>query len=177
MTQTILYIAASVDGYIAGPNGEIDWLSLVDREGEDYGYDAFYASVDAIVSGSKTYELAASFGQWPYPGKPTFVFTRRPLKSDRDDVFFLSEEVDSAMEKIKAQGFQRVWLLGGGELVRSFLQHGLIDEYIISTIPVVLGAGIQLFPPPVPEQRLELISSRQYESGLVQVHYRNRQSQ
>lgn len=171
--QTILYIAASVDGYIAGPNGEIDWLSMVDRDGEDYGYYQFYDSVDAIVSGSKTYDLANSFGEWPYPGKPTFVFTRRSLKSKRDDVFFLSEPVDSAMEKIKAQGFQRVWLLGGGELVRSFLQHKLIDEYIISVIPIILGAGISLFPPATPEQQLELVSSRHYESGLVQVHYRN----
>ena len=173
MMQVVLYIAASLDGYIAGPNGEIDWLSLVDREGEDYGYTEFYQSVDAIISGSKTYELAVSFPEWPYPGKPTFVFTRRPLKSERDDVSFLSEEVDSAMEKIKAQGFQRVWLLGGGELVRSFLQHGLIDEYIISTIPIILGEGVPLFPPPTPEQSLELISSRQYESGLLQAHYRN----
>jgi dihydrofolate reductase len=174
--QVILYIGASLDGYIAGPNGEIDWLSMVDREGADYGYNEFYQSVDAVVSGGKTYELALSFPEWPHPGKPTFVFTRRPLKSERDDVFFLSEEVDQAMEKIKAQGFQRVWLLGGGELVRSFLQHGLIDEYIISTIPIILGTGIPLFPPPGPEQKLELISSRQYESGLLQVHYKNRES-
>jgi dihydrofolate reductase len=175
--QVVLYIAASLDGYIAGPNGEIDWLSLVDREGEDYGYHEFYQSVDAIVSGSKTYELAASFSEWPHPGKPTFVFTRRPLKSPRDDVFFLSEEVPQAMEKIKAQGFQRVWLLGGGELVRSFLRHGLIDEYIISTIPIILGGGVPLFPASTPEQKLEVISSRQYESGLLQSHYQNRENE
>jgi dihydrofolate reductase len=170
--QIILYIAASLDGYIAGPNGEIDWLSLVDREGEDYGYNEFYQSVDAIVSGSKTYEFASSFPERPYPGKPTFVFTQRPLKSERDDVVFLSEEVDQAMEKIKAQGYRRVWLLGGGELVCSFLQHGLIDEYIISIIPVLLGGGIPLFPPTSPQQKLKLLSSRQYDSGLVQVRYR-----
>jgi dihydrofolate reductase len=171
--QVILYIAASLDGYIAGPNGEIDWLSLVDREGEDYGYNDFYESVDAIISGSKTYELASSFSEWPYPNKPTFVFTRRRLKSERDDVFFLSDEVDQTMKKIEAQGYGRVWLLGGGQLVRSFLQHGLIDEYIISIIPTILGGGIPLFPPTSPQQKLELISSQRYESGLVQLHYRN----
>ena len=170
--QTVLYIAASLDGYIAGEKGEIDWLSAVDRPGEDYGYEEFYQSVDAIVSGSKSYELASSFPQWPYPGKPTFVFTRRSLKSDRGDVYFLSEEVDSAMEKVKAQGFRRVWLLGGGELVRSFLQQDLIDEYIISTIPVILGGGIRLFPPPTPGRDLKLIGSQQYPSGLLQAHYR-----
>lgn len=170
--EVVLYIAASLDGYIAGPNGEIDWLDVVEGAGEDYGYDQFYGSVEAILSGSKTYELAAGFSEWPYPDKPTFVFTRRSLQSDRQDVFFLSGDVTDALEQVRARGFSRVWLLGGGELVRSFLQLDLIDEFIIATIPVILGQGILLFPPSTPRRDVELVESQRYRSGMVMNRYR-----
>ena len=87
-----LYIAPTLDGYIAGPNGEVDWLSMVDQQGEDYGYAQFYDSVDALVMGRKTYDLAASVAEWPYPSKPSFVFTRQTLKPNHDDVTFVSAE-------------------------------------------------------------------------------------
>lgn len=168
-----LYIAASLDGFIAGPNGEIDWLSMVDIPGEDYGYNDFYNSVDALVMGRKTYEIPAGEAEWPYPGKPSYVLTRQDLKTDRDDVIFVSDPVENVVESLRSQAFQHVWLVGGGELIRSFLAQDLINEHIISFIPVILGAGIPLYPPPNPQQRLELIGSQQFESGLVQAHYRS----
>ena len=172
MTKVTLYIAASLDGYIARSDGGIDWLSILDTEGEDYGYTAFYESIDAIVLGSKTYEVGLSFDKWPYPEKKSFVFTQRPLQSVREDVVFVSDTVKPALANIEAQGYENIWLVGGGALINSFLQHSLIDEYIISTIPIILGDGIRLFPPPSPEEELELISSKQYSTGLLQVHYR-----
>lgn len=175
MTKVTLYIAASLDGYIARSDGGIDWLSILDIEGEDYGYAAFYDSVDAIVLGSKTYEIGLSFHEWPYSGKKSFVFTQRHLQSDREDVVFISDTVKPALKNIEAQGYENIWLVGGGALINSFLQHSLIDEYIISTIPIILGGGIQLFPPPSPEEQLELISSKQYSSGLLQAHYRRKE--
>lgn len=171
--KVTLYIAASVDGYIAGPGREIDWLSVVDQPGEDYGYYQFYDSVDALVMGSKTYELPDGEAEWLYPGKPSFVFTRQDMKTNRDDVTFVSDPVENVVGRLRSQEFQHVWLVGGGELIRSFLAQGLIDEHIISFLPIILGAGIPLFPPPNPQQRLELISSRQFESGLIQAHYRS----
>lgn len=175
MTQVTLYIAASLDGYIARCNGDIDWLSRVEVAGEDYSYAAFYESVDAIALGSHTYELVLSFDQWAYPGKQSFVFTQRPLTTDRSDVLFMADPVEQAIAQISAQGFQHLWLVGGGALINSFLQHDLIDRFIISTIPVILGEGIPLFPPPTPELSLELIHSESYPSGLVQTWYqRNR---
>ncbi|MBD2532668.1 dihydrofolate reductase [Nostoc flagelliforme FACHB-838] len=174
MTKVTLYIAASLDGYIARSDGGIDWLSILDIEGEDYGYSDFYESIDAIVLGSKTYEVGLGFDQWPYPEKKSFVFTQRHLQSDRDDVVFVSGSVKQALADIKAQGLENIWLVGGGELINSFLQHSLIDEYIISTIPIILGGGIYLFPPPTPEEKLELISSKQYPNGLLQTHYRRK---
>jgi dihydrofolate reductase len=174
--EVVLYIAASLDGYIAGPNGEIDWLDVVEGSGEDYGYNEFYQSVDAIISGSKTYDLVAGFPEWPYPGKPTFVLTRRPLASDRDDVYFLSNDVVNALDQVRDQGLQRAWLLGGGELVRSFLREDLIDEFIIAIIPVILGQGIPLFPPETPRRDVELVESQHYRSGMVMNRYLRRRA-
>ncbi|HEU0022007.1 MAG TPA: dihydrofolate reductase family protein [Dehalococcoidia bacterium] len=171
--KVTLYIAASVDGFIAGPDGEIDWLSMVDRPGEDYGYHQFYDTVDALVMGRKTYELPAGEAEWPYPGKPSYVMTRQNLKTDRDDVTFVSGPVETVVTGWRHQGIQHVWLVGGGELIRTFLAQRLIDEHIISIIPVILGAGIPLFPPPNPQQRLELIGSQNFASGLIQAHYRS----
>ncbi|MBW4428310.1 MAG: dihydrofolate reductase family protein [Nostoc desertorum CM1-VF14] len=173
MTKKVtLYIAASLDGYIARSDGGIDWLSFLDTEGEDYGYTAFYESTDAIVLGSNTYEVGLGFDEWPYPEKKSFVFTQRNLQSNREDVVFVSEPVEPALANIEAQGYKNIWLVGGGALINSFLQHSLIDEYIISIIPIILGGGIQLFPPPSPEEKLELINSKQYSTGLLQAHYK-----
>ncbi|MFN6563499.1 MAG: dihydrofolate reductase family protein [Nostoc sp. ChiSLP01] len=174
--KVTLYIATSLDGYIARNNGGIDWLSIVETQEEDYGYAAFYHSIDAIVLGSKTYELGLSFEQWPYPDKKSFVFTQRNLKCDREDVVFVSDTVTHALENIKTEGFKNIWLVGGGALINSFLSHSLIDEYIISIIPIILGDGIRLFPPPTPEEKLEFINSKQYPSGLIQLRYRRKQN-
>lgn len=176
MAHVSLYIATSLDGYIARSDGAIDWLSIVESEGEDYGYTAFYQSVDGIIMGSKTYEQVLTFGDWPYPGKKTFVFTRRKFNSDRAEVEFLSEGVDCALARIEAQGLKRIWLVGGGALVSSFQGRGLIDEYIISVLPVLLGEGIPLFLPSGRREDLALVSSSHYPSGLVQNHYRSRRS-
>ncbi|MEH2402402.1 dihydrofolate reductase family protein [Nostoc sp.] len=174
MTKVTLYIAASLDGYIARSDGGIDWLSILDTEGEDYGYAAFYESIDAIVLGSNTYEVGLSFDEWPYSGKKSFVFTQRHLQSDREDVVFVSDTVKHVLANMEAQGLENIWLVGGGALINSFLQHSLIDEYIISTIPIMLGGGIHLFPPASAEEKLELIDSKQYPNGLLQSHYRQK---
>jgi len=171
MAHVVLYIATSLDGYIARKNGAIDWLSIVDRAGEDYGYARFYRSVEAVVVGSKTYTLGLTFKDWPYPEKKCFVFTSRGITSDRADVEFLPTDVRAGVAAIEAQGFKRIWLVGGGALARAFLREALIDEFVVSIIPVLLGEGISLFPPPAPEAKLRLVGTSHYESGLVQVHY------
>ena len=174
MAEVILYIAASLDGYIATSDDGLDWLSLVERPGEDYGYAAFTSTIDALIMGSRTFELVRTFDPWPYAGKLTFVCTSRRLQTDRKDVAFLSGEADRILEQVLSRGPKRIWLVGGGELVSSFQRQGLIDEYIISFIPVILGGGKPLFPPPGREERLELVSVKHFPSGLVQVRYRRR---
>lgn len=174
MPAVILYVATSLDGYIARADGSVDWLAMVENQDTDYGYADFYAGVDAIAMGSRTYEQVLDFDEWPYAGKQVFVFTHRTLEAVAQDVTFTAESPAEFVNGLDAAGIRTLWLAGGGDLVASFMEHGLIDEYIVSVIPVVLGDGIPLFKGPLPEHRLELLESVDYPSGLVQLHYRNR---
>ena len=167
MHSVVLYIATSLDGFIARSDGRVDWLFT----DEDYGYSAFFETIDTLIMGRKTYEQVLSFGEWPYSGKQTYVFTHRNLKTERDDVVFVSGKPDSVLSQFKAKGFSRIWLVGGAELTTSFLRAGLVDEYIISVHPVLLGDGIPLFSSSIPEEELVLVKSTQYPRGLLQVHY------
>jgi dihydrofolate reductase len=170
MPTVVLYVATSLDGFIARSDGAVDWLFT---DGE-YGYSAFYESVDALVMGSRTYEQVLTFGPWPYPGKPTYVFTRRALKTGREDVVFVSGEPADVLDHLAGRGLDRIWLVGGAGLVASFRDAGLIDEYILSIHPILLGDGIPLFSAPAPEEGLEFVGSEAYASGLLQVCYRRR---
>ena len=172
MANVILYIAVSLDGYIARVDGGVDWLNGFTMPGEDYGYAAFYKSVDCIVMGSRTYQQVLDFGDWPYPGKMSIVFTHRESRTDREDIEFSSGDVELILQNIKARGYDSIWLLGGGYLVRAFMTKGLVDEYIISIIPLILGEGIALFNPVKLEERLEFVEALTFPDGLVQLHYK-----
>jgi len=172
MPEVILYTAASLDGYIARADGDVDWLSAVEQPGTDYGYTNFYASVDALVMGRKTYELVAGMADWPYAGRPSYVLTRQGLRSERDDVRFTDAAPDALCEQLDREGHDRVWLVGGGEVVAAFQRRGLVHEYIVSIVPTLLGTGVPLFPRVEVETPLDLAESRLYPSGLVQLTYR-----
>jgi dihydrofolate reductase len=171
MAHVTLYIATSLDGYIARRDGGIDWLDAVQRPDTDYGYQAFYNTIHAVMMGRKTYDLARGFGDWPYPGMPSYVFTRQALRTDRDDVFFSAAPPAALIRELESRGLERLWLVGGGELVAAFQRERLIDEYIVSIIPLLLGEGIPLFPPPAPALPLALVESQSFPSGLVQLRY------
>jgi dihydrofolate reductase len=166
MSKVILFIATSLDGYIAGPHGEIDWLF----HDADYGYTAFFNSVQALVMGRKSYELSLSFGEWPYGDKPVYVFTRQTPPVDAR-VHFVAGDAAALIAGLRAQGIQNIWLVGGGALVSTFLQEGLIDEFVISVHPLLLGAGIPLFASGIPRLGLRLAGVTPFASGLVQLHY------
>jgi dihydrofolate reductase len=171
MTQLIYYVAVSLDGFVAPPDGSVDWLAPYNADDEDYGFREFYASVDALVEGSQTYEQALTFGAWPHPGKPCWVVTRRPLTSSRPEVRFSSADPVELLRQIAAQGHQRVWLVGGSRLAASFRTAGLITDYVLSVVPVLLGDGRPLFGHPGPRESVRLLESRQYPRGLVQLRY------
>ena len=166
MSKVVLFIATSLDGYIAGPKGEIDWLF----HDADYGYTAFFDSVHALVMGRKTYELSLTFGEWPYGDKPAYVFTRQTPPDD-SRVRFVAGDAAGLIAGLRARGSKNIWLVGGAALVSTFLQQGLIDEFVISIHPQLLGAGIPLFEPGVPRLGLRLMGVTPFASGLVQLRY------
>lgn len=164
-----VFIAASLDGYIARPDGTFDFLSLVERPNEDYGFADFFATIDALVIGRNTYETALAFPEWPYAGKRCVVLTHREAPSVHGEQFFAGEP-QALLEQLALAGAQRVYV-DGGAVIREFLVHDLLDDLTVSIIPTLLGKGIALFGAEVPEQRLALESCKAYESGLVQLRY------
>jgi dihydrofolate reductase len=162
-----VYIAVSLDGYIARADGGLDWLAVVERPGEDYGYKAFFDSVDVLVIGRKTYETALGFEHWPYEGKRCIVVTRSSRTARHGETFHAGA-LTSLLDRLEAEGAQRVYV-DGGALIRSFLAEDLVDDMTLSVIPVLLGAGISLFG--AVERRLSLVASRSFPSGLVQLSY------
>lgn len=166
----LVFIAQSVDGFIARRDGSIDWLSMVEKKGEDYGYRRFFESVDALVLGRATYEVVLGFGAWPYGGKRVVVLTHRPRRPKHGEEL-LAARPAALMRRLGREGLKRVYV-DGGSVVSQFLAAGLVDELTVSTLPIVLGAGIRLFQGGIPERRLKLVRSRQYPSGLVQTTWR-----
>lgn len=172
MTDVILYIASSFDGYIDRGDGNIEWLSRVDSESRDYGYQSFYDSVDALIMGRKTYQQVLGFGKWPYSGKPCYVISRNLRESQRSDVIISSDDPATLLTTFSEKGPKRVWLVGGADTLKSFLNQELVHEIIVSFIPLLLGDGIPLFQPGIPERKLILLSTETFPNGLLQVHYR-----
>ena len=164
-----VYLATSIDGFIAREDGDVAWLDRVDAEGQDYGYAAFMATVDAMLIGRGTYDVVMGFGAWPYEGKRVGVLTHRPLSSDHGE-----EAVTGALGPVlagwAAEGVRRVYL-DGGVTVRQGLAEGVVDDLTLSVIPVILGRGIPLFGAGVPESDWRLTSSEGFPSGLVQLRY------
>lgn len=173
MGDVIVYIACSVDGYIADEDGGVGWLDSFEGTGEDYGYTKFYASLGAVVMGAKTYEQVLDFGVWPYEGVETVVVTHRSLPQPQGgQVTFYAGDLSALVEKLKADSDKDIWLVGGAQLLASFMQAGLVHGFIISFIPALLGKGIPLFLPGGEPQSLKLTGSQTYESGIVQATYR-----
>jgi len=169
--KIILYIACSLDGYIARKNGSVDWLSELEADSEDYGYQKFYASVDALCMGCKTYQQIVGFGEWPYPNKPCYVFSHHHLAIRHPGVVIVQEAPEQFVKSFAEKNNYRIWLVGGSDLTKTFLSHGLLHEIIITYIPVLLGDGIPLFQPEIPERNLKFLRSVEYPRGLVQIHY------
>ena len=171
MRKLTLYTAATLDGYIAGPNKEIDWLNSPPSEGEpsDFGYKDFNNTIDTTLQGTTTYELASGFTVDPYPGKTNYVFTRKsPPPPDTDIWRFITSDITAFVRDLKDQPGKGIWLVGGGQINTIMLNAGLIDEIITTMFPIVLGGGIPLFAPGASRARFKTTSSESFEHGLVQ---------
>ena len=169
--KLILYIASSLDGYIAGPGDDLSFLSLVQKEGEDYGYQDFISSVDTVLIGRKTYDWVTGQVDFPHADKETYVITRTPSPGTGKITFFTGDLKELVLALKKAPG-KNIFCDGGAEIINELLKHDLIDEFIIAVIPVLLGNGIKLFKDDRPKLKLELVSSKSFDTGLVQLHYR-----
>jgi dihydrofolate reductase len=173
-----VFIASSLDGYIARPDGGLDWLSIVERAGEDYGYRQFFDSVDAVVMGRRTYDTVLGFDAWPYVGKRCIVLTHAPPPALRHDEAFATGAPAPLLERLAGEGVRRVYV-DGGAVIRQFLAAGLVDDLTLSIIPVLLGGGIRLFDgdavaatsPGSADRPLRLADARSFDSGLVQLRY------
>ena len=178
MTTCSVFIATSLDGFISRTDGSIDWLneaSALVPKGEDSGYREFMSTVDALVMGRNTFEQVLSFGGvWPYGSTPVVVLSRQ-LKSLPDDVpatVSVTEETpEKLIQRLSAEGLKHLYI-DGGLTIQSFLAAGLIDEIIITTVPILLGGGKPLFGPLPGDVKLELVSSQAFDFGFVQSKYR-----
>jgi dihydrofolate reductase len=171
MLEVIYYVACSLDGFIATADGGVDWLDPYQRGDEDYGYAEFYSSVEALLLGSRTYEVSLRLGEWPAPDKPSWVFTRRELPIAHPSVTLTSEDPAEVVATLRERGLKRAWLMGGGELAASFRTAGLITRCMIFVVPIVLGGGVRLFVDAERPSSLELVGAKPYSSGLVQLDY------
>jgi len=176
MRKLIIYIATSLDGYIAKPNDDLSFLNLVEKEGEDYGYAEFTATIDTIILGRKTYDwVLKEVGTSHYDNgdRDVFVITTRKRPTVGRTQFYDGDLVEF-VKQLKAQIGKNIYCDGGAELINQLLEHDLIDEFIISVIPILVGDGIRLFKSGRPEQRLELLDTKTFDTGLAQLHYRRK---
>lgn len=168
-----VFIATSLDGFIAGPGDDLEFLKAVEVPGEDYGYAKFFSSVDALLMGRGTYDKVITFDEWLYGDKPVFVASNRAASPRHGETFVQGTPRELA-EKLAAWGARRVYL-DGGKLIRQFLEAGLVSDLTLSIIPVLLGSGIPLFLPGGGQHELTLEDSGAFPSGLVQLRYRVKQ--
>lgn len=175
MLETVVYVAVSLDGFIARQDGSVDWLPDP-PEGEDFGWAEFFGAIDAIVMGRATFEVVLNFGVWHYGDTPVTVLSRTMTKIPEhlETKASLSQLAPGPLlQQLAARGHRRVYV-DGGRVVQSFLAEDRIDELILTTVPMLLGDGIPLFGPLEASLVWELASSETLSGGLVQSRYRRR---
>jgi len=175
MSRVRVFIACSLDGFIAGPNDELDWLSSGSGAAEDT-FTPFLAQVGALLMGRRTYDVVLGFASgWPYGGTPVLVATGKPLAAQRSSVRGIGGSIEELIARAKQAAGERDVYIDGGALIRSALDAGLIDELTVTVIPIVLGAGLPLFAGVARRHPLELIGQRHIGGGLIQINYKPRQ--
>jgi dihydrofolate reductase len=168
-----VYIATSLDGFIARTNGDVDWLGGPAEDGEDFGFARFFDSVDALVMGRNTFEMVQSFGEWPYGSKPVFVLTSRTLELPGNvakHVEPMSCSPEELVERLSKKGMKRIYV-DGGKTIQGFLEAGLIQHIVITRIPILIGKGIPLFGPLKQDVKLRHIETKVFPNGLEQSEY------
>jgi dihydrofolate reductase len=172
MSRTVLYIAMSLDGFVAGKDDDISWLFRYNDV--DYGYNEFFAGIGAIIQGRRTYDIEVKHGWENAHPVPTFVLSHRPpeRRPERADVIFTDEDAEAVLRRAKQVTGKDIWIEGGAHVAQQFLDHGFIDEMVLSVVPVILGEGTRLFGKTRRPIELTLRETRTFDKGLVQLTYR-----
>jgi dihydrofolate reductase len=176
MRKLSLFIATSLDGYIAKTNDDLSFLKLVEKEGEDYGYSKFMETIDTFIIGRRTYDyVLKEIGPSHYDNgqRDVYVITRNE-RPQLGRTTFYSGNLTELVKRLKSETGKNIYCDGGAEVIDELLRHDLIDEFIISIIPVLLGNGTRLFKDGRPEQTLEFITAKTFETGLTQLHYKRK---
>jgi dihydrofolate reductase len=170
--KIITQIATSADGYIARPDGSVDWLDRPMPKGS-YGLAAFFNSIDTILWGRKTLDesIQKGYGTSQFGKVKNYVFTRNPPTSDLPGVEFVNEPIGEFVKRLRRKKGKDIWMMGGASLIASFLDAGAIDEFMIHVIPVFIGEGIQLVEPGKRGVELKLLKTKRYSDGVVLLHY------
>ncbi|MFJ3390551.1 dihydrofolate reductase family protein [Lysinibacillus sp. NPDC086135] len=167
--EIILFIATSMDGFIAKENDDLQWLEETEGEG-DAGYSDMYQSIDTIIMGKRTYDYVVDhIESFPYPDKKCYVFTTS-RSGKNEHVEFVNEDVVAFTKKLREQDGSKIWMVGGAEILDAFMKEALIDEIIITVTPHLLGSGIPLFKDHNPHQDLKLVNTQRC-GQMVQMHY------
>jgi dihydrofolate reductase len=175
--KIIVHVAMSADGFIARPDGSVDWLDRPRPKG-NYGMNEFYRSIDTIVMGRKTYDFALEFEKQGKaasvfdPGKKHYIFSRTIAPSDRVGLEFVHEPVKEFAARLRSEPGKDVWNMGGAEIIGAFLDAGEVDEFSIAIIPIFIGEGIPLIAPRRRTMPLELLSAKSFPDGVVVANYR-----
>ena len=174
MRKTILYIAVSLDGYIADNKGAVDWISGQDENVEmEDTFTPFFRDVDTVIMGRKTYNQIVtelSPDQWPYEGATTYVLTHHKETDNTDNICFKNMDVRQLVEALKQESGKNIWICGGAEVAQQLMANNLIDTYHLAVIPVILGEGVRLFGGVARKIDLTLVETKKY-NGIVEVIY------
>ena len=173
MRKISLFIAMSLDGYIAKPNDDLSFLKIVEKEGEDYGYAEFTAKINTIIIGRRTYDyVLKEIGASHYDNgqRDVYVITRTERPQVGRTTFYTGNLIE-LVDRLKSESGKNIYCDGGAEVINELLKLDLIDKFIISVIPVLLGNGTRLFKDGRPEQALEFMIAKTFETGLTQLHY------
>jgi dihydrofolate reductase len=166
--KVVLGVGISLDGYIARPNGEVDFLFMP----KDYSMAPFFATIDTAIMGRKTYDVARKMGGGSFRSPiKSYVFSHSQPPGERDGVMFTNQSPTELVGELRKRAGKNIWLMGGGELARGFLKADLVDELHLGVVPVLLGEGIPLFPAGFPQQEFSLIENKSYSKGLIAVKY------
>jgi dihydrofolate reductase len=172
MRDVIVYIACSLDGYIAKPNDDLSFLSMVEQEGQDYGYSVFISTVDTVLVGRKTYDWMLKHAPaYVHADKESYIITRTPRPAEGHTNFYTGD-LKALVVRLKEKEGKNIFVDGGAEVIHTLLKDNLIDEFYISIIPILLGEGVRLFKEGFAEQHLQLIRATSFEKGLVQLYYK-----